>query len=231
MAEPQRFLQKDAEGRDLLGYRQSNGVNSKGFYVGFQEIFRGPEELIRERQRIYLPLLKHAVLVVDLGCGRGEMLDLLKEAGVAARGVDSDSDMVGRCRAKGHVVDHLDALEFLRQQPLRSIPAVFSAQVIEHLRFAELQEFLALCRSRLQKDGLLVAETVNPHALEAFKTFHTDLTHERPIFPEVALALCQLSGFEEAHIIFPMGDGNLERDRESQGEYAIVARGTTEQSA
>ena len=95
--------------------------------------------------------------------------------------------------------------------------------MIEHFPFDALKEFLALCRSRLRRGGLLVAETVNPHALEAFKTFYTDLTHQRPIFPEVALALCQLSGFEQAHILFPLGSGDLDSDRQSQGEYAVVA--------
>jgi hypothetical protein len=64
---------------------------------------------------------------------------------------------------------------------------------------------------------------VNPHSLEAFKTFYTDLTHQRPIFPEVGLALSQLAGFEEAYVTFPLGSGELESDRRSQGEYAIVA--------
>jgi spermidine synthase len=95
--------------------------------------------------------------------------------------------------------------------------------VIEHFSFDQLKEFLALCRSRLRTGGLLIAETVNPHALEAFKTFYTDLQHQRPIFPEVALVLCQLSGFEQAYIMFPLGSGDLDRDRQDRGEYAVVA--------
>ena len=131
--------------------------------------------------------------------------------------------MVRHCRDKGHLVEQMDALEFLREQAPQSLPAIFSAQVIEHLTFAELKELLELCRSRLQPGGVFVAETVNPHALEAFKTFYTDLTHERPIFPEVALSLFQLAGFEEAYVVFPLGTGDLDRDRQSQGEYAVVA--------
>ena len=89
----------------------------------------------------------------------------------------------------------MDALTFLRDRPPASLGAIFTAQVVEHFAFDVLKEFLALCRSRLRQGGLLVAETVNPHSLEAFKTFYTDLSHQRPIFPEVALAFCQLSGF------------------------------------
>jgi SAM-dependent methyltransferase len=223
MADPSRFLGTDEHGRDRLGYRAEPGPRPRGFYLGFEDVFRGPETLIRDRQRPYLSLLRTRSAVVDLGCGRGEMLDLLREAGVPARGIDPDADMVRHCRDKGHAVDQVDALAFLRGQPLQSLPAVFSAQVIEHLTFADLKELLELGRSRLQPGGVFVAETVNPHALEAFKTFHTDLTHERPIFPEVALSLFQLAGFEEAYVLFPLGSGDLDRDRRSQGEYAVVA--------
>jgi glycosyltransferase involved in cell wall biosynthesis/2-polyprenyl-3-methyl-5-hydroxy-6-metoxy-1,4-benzoquinol methylase len=222
MSDRSRFLVKDDQGREQLGYRAGSGSRGEG-YLGFEEVFRGPESVIRDRQRVYLPLLRQRSRVVDLGCGRGEMLDLLKEAGVAAVGVDADTDMVRYCRSKGHVVEQRDVVEFLREQAPHSIEAFFSAQVIEHLPFEVFKEFLALCRSRLSAGGVLIAETVNPHSLEAFKTFHTDLTHQRPIFPEVALTLCQLAGFEEARIMFPLGSGELEADRRSQGEYAVVA--------
>jgi glycosyltransferase involved in cell wall biosynthesis/SAM-dependent methyltransferase len=227
MSDPNRFLEKDSQGRARLGYRAGDRAEGEGFYVGFEEVFRGPEALIRERQRAYLPILRTRRAVVDLGCGRGEMLDVLREAGVAATGVDLDADMVRHCRTKGHVVEQRNALEYLRGQAPNSVEALFSAQVIEHLPFDALREFLQLCRSRLRPGGVLIAETVNPHALEAFKTFYTDLTHQRPIFPEVALALCQLAGFEEAHILFPLGSGDLEDDRRSRGEYAIVATAPT----
>jgi cyclopropane fatty-acyl-phospholipid synthase-like methyltransferase len=222
MADAGKFLEKDERGAVRLGYR-STSAGEKAFYPGFEEIFRGPETLVRERQRAYLPLFGGCDRVVDIGCGRGEMLDLLRESGIPATGVDSDSDKLGHCRAKGHTVEQADALVFLRRQADGSLPAVFSAQMIEHLTFDELKQFLALCRAKLQSGGILIAETVNPHSLEAFKTFYTDLTHQRPIFPEVALALCELSGFEKAHVRFPLGSDDLDANRRSQGEYAVVA--------
>ena len=223
MTDPDRFRETDTSGRERLGYRASNGASGGAFYLGFEEIFRGPEAFIRDRQRVYLPLLEARRDVVDVGCGRGEMLNLLREVHVSALGVDNDPDMVRRCRAKGHCVEEMDALMFLRDRPPASLGAIFSAQVVEHFAFDVLKEFLALCRSRLRQGGLLIAETVNPHALEAFKTFHTDLSHQRPIFPEVALAFCQLSGFEQAYVLFPLGSRDLNSDRQSQGEYAVVA--------
>ena len=223
MADPDHFRERDADGRDRLGYGSTNGTGPSALYVGFEDLFRGPQTLVRDRQAVYLPLLRQAPHVVDIGCGRGEMLDLLEAARTPATGIDIDPDMVAICRAKGHRVEQMDAVQFLRDQGEGSLAAVFSAQVIEHMTFEQLKAFLTLCRSRLRPGGTAIVETVNPHALEAFKTFYTDLTHQRPIFPEVALALAQLAGFDRAHVVFPHGKGTLTDNRRSQGEYAVVA--------
>ncbi len=223
MSDPRSFLIEEAGGRRHLGYR-ANGSEAAPFYRGFEDIFRGPESFIRDRQRFYLPILREYSRVLDVGCGRGEMLDLLKEAGIPAAGVDLDDGMIKRCRERGHTVVQAEVLEYLRQQPDRSIPAIFCAQVIEHMTFEDLRTFLLLSRAKLEPGGALIAETVNPHSLEAFKTFWTDLTHQRPIFPEVALALCSLAGYPRADIVFPLGSGDLDLDRPTQGEYAVIAR-------
>jgi glycosyltransferase involved in cell wall biosynthesis/2-polyprenyl-3-methyl-5-hydroxy-6-metoxy-1,4-benzoquinol methylase len=222
MDDPARFDTTAPDGRRVFGYDRRLRRRSDG-YRAFEDIFRGPERLIRERQRVYVPLLTPCEPVVDLGCGRGEMLDLLREAGVEATGVDIDSAMVQRCRAKGHAVAQSEALRYLCEQPDRSLGAVFAAQMIEHLSHEDLQEMLRLSRQKLRPDGRLILETVNPHSLEAFKTFWTDLTHVKPIFPEVALAWCWLSGFEQAEVLFPTGSGRLEEDRRTQGQYAVLA--------
>jgi O-antigen chain-terminating methyltransferase len=104
-----------------------------------------------------------------------------------------------------------------------SVPAIFAAQVVEHLPYESLLSFLEICRAKLRTGGQLIFETINPHSLEAFKTFYTDLTHQRPIFPEVAVALCWLTGFDQAYVFYPNGQGDLEEDRKTQGEYAVVA--------
>ena len=198
-------------------------ASARPFCLGFEEIVRVPETLVRKRQRAYLPLLKNRDRVLDVGCGRGEMLDLLREALIPGLGIDIDPDMVRHCRAKGHTVEQVEAVRFLREQPEGSLSAVFTAQLIEHLPLDDLRQFLTLCRTRLMTGGVLIAETVNPHSLEAFKTIYADLTHQRPIFPEAALALCQLAGFEQPYVMFPLGSGDLDRDRQSQGEYAVVS--------
>ena len=182
----------DALGRPRLGYR--GGAGAAPVYAGFEDLFRGSEALIRERQRVYLDVIGLRAPVVDLGSGRGEMLQLLAAAGIEARGVDLDEAMVERARATGADVHHGDALDFLMKQEDASLGAIFSAQFIEHLPTALLPELLEIARSKLRPDGLFIAETVNPHSPRALKVFWLDPTHQHPLFPETMLALCTLHG-------------------------------------
>ncbi|HVH25674.1 MAG TPA: methyltransferase domain-containing protein [Vicinamibacterales bacterium] len=222
MDDPDRFRFTDGTGRIVLGFQSRRGLGGDT-YLAFEDIFRGSEAFIQERFRVYLPFLKSHARVVEIACGRGELLDVLSEAGVPACGVDVDDAMVRRCRAKGHAVEKRDALSFLREQADGSLPAIFTAQFVEHLSYPDLMSFLELSRAKLKAGGQLIFETVNPHSLEAFKTFWTDLTHQRPIFPEVAVALCWLLDFDQAYVFFPNGSGDIEKDRASRGEYAVVA--------
>jgi hypothetical protein len=222
MSKPGDFQLKTPEGHIVLGYDGQPG-DGGGVYQGFEDVFRGDESFIRDRLKGYLPLLRGHGHVLDLGCGRGEMLDLLAREGVTACGVDSDPAMVARCRKKGLEVVEADAIAHLRAVPEHSLGAVFAAQFIEHLSYPALNELLSLAHGRLVPGGILIAETVNPHAIEAFKTFWTDLTHHAPIFPEVALTLCRLHGFVSGRIVFPLGSGELDEDRRNCGEYAVVA--------
>jgi len=224
MAHPELLHTKDAHGRGVLGYSRQDAISSRKTYLEFEEMFRGTEDFIRERQRVYVPMLTGHEPVVDVGCGRGELLDLLAKAGVKAIGVDIDADMVERCRSKGHKVVRADALDYLRGQPDASFGAIFSAQFVEHISYEDLLAFLELATRKLEPGGVLIAETVNPHSVPAFKAFWVDLTHERPIFPETLLALCRTAGFVEARVLYPNGQGDQERDRTREGEYAVVAQ-------
>ena len=226
MSDPDRFCCIDDRGKQCLGFRATPTV-TRGSYADFEDIFRGSEPFIRGRLRAYLPLLRAHAHVVEIGCGRGEVLDLLRDEGVSAIGVDIDAAMVKRCLDKGHRVEKIDGVSYLERQPDSSLSAVFSAQVVEHLTYDELMSFLKLSVAKLTDGGQLIFETVNPHSLEAFKTFWTDLTHQKPIFPEVALALCWLVGFDAAYVLFPNGGDDLETNRRTQGEYAVIATKTT----
>jgi SAM-dependent methyltransferase len=207
----------------VLGYR---GVTApaRDAYREFEEVFRGPEERVRERQRVFVDLVRDHEPVLDAGCGRGEFLDLLRESGVSYVGVDSDEGMAERCRAKGHdQVERVTANEYLERLPDGQLGAVFSAQVIEHMPYPDLARFLELSLAKLRAGGRFVAETVNPHAPHALKAFWVDPTHRHPLFPETALVLCRLAGFASAYVFHPLGSGHVEDDRFDQNEYALVA--------
>ena len=223
MSDPSLLQTTDAQGRPAMGYRGLEPGGRSAGYAAFEDIFRGPQDFIRERMRPYLDLVRTHEPIIDVGCGRGEFLDLLAAEEIHATGVDLDEGMVAICRAKGHEVAVADALDYLRELDDGSIGTVFSAQFIEHLSSADIVEYVRAAQRVLRSDGIFIAETVNPHSIQAFKTFWTDLTHKAPIFPEVAVALCRQAKFERALVIFPNGNGNLDHDRRSTGEYAVVA--------
>ncbi|HVB01397.1 MAG TPA: glycosyltransferase [Acidimicrobiales bacterium] len=221
MSDPETFTLREGVDKEFLGFR---GNSRKGLgHASFEDIFRGPEELIRNRMRAYVSLINPADTVVDIGSGRGEFLDVLRDAGVNAIGVDIDESMVERSTEKGHEVIKQDAVAFLRSREDGSISTIFSAQFIEHLSYSQLRHFLRESYRSLSEGGVLILETVNPYSVPAFRTFWTDLTHERPIFPEVLLALLMEEGFDEARVIFPNGTESLEVDRWVEGEYAVIA--------
>ena len=181
------------------------------------------EPLFRTRQRLSLPLLAHRARVLDIGCGRGGMLDLLRVAKIHAVGIDRDPEMVRHCRANGHTVELADPLPFLQAQSGGSVDAIFSARLVERLPFEELQEFFRLCRDRLEVGGLLIAEAASPHRRAALETPTAIAPSAGVIRPQVALTLCQLAGFEEARVLFLAGVGDLDSDRHAHAPYAVVA--------
>jgi SAM-dependent methyltransferase len=215
---------------EVLGFRSGaairgeprRGADRDADYVAFEGLFRGPTERVAESQRPYLTLVREHAPVLDVGCGRGEFLTLLAAAGIAARGVDGDGGMVARCRALGLDVARGDVNEHLDGLPDGSLGTVFSAQVIEHLPHTELRRMLELSLRKLAPGGLFIAETVNPHRISSLKNFWVDLTHQHPIFPEVALAICGIAGFRSAYVFAP-GFEDFERARLDSPAYAVVA--------
>lgn len=217
-------FEEGAAGR-VFGYDEAGAVAGEGAYRQFEDLFRGSEEFIADRQRRYLEVIGDCAPAVDLGCGRGEFLDLLADAGIEATGVDADAGMVARCREKGHARTILgDGVAYLDGLEDASLGLVFSAQVVEHLPPDVLVRLLAIAHRKLRPGGLLVAETVNPHSPAALKAFWVDVTHQHPLFPETMLALCRNAGFASAYVFHPNGTGDVEADRHATGEYAIVAR-------
>lgn len=170
-------------------------------YAGFEDLFRGSESEIRQRMADYLPIFAGATDVVDIGCGRGEFLDLLTTAGVSARGVDLNHEMVERCRARGFDVTETDGLSFLAGAAPGSIGGLIASQVVEHLQPDYLLRLLAAAAQALCPGAALVLETINPACWSAFfDSYVRDLTHVRPVHPDTLKFLVMAAGFTDVAI-------------------------------
>jgi SAM-dependent methyltransferase len=172
-------------------------------YVGFEDQFRGSRDVIRERLASYLPLFDGAADVLDVGCGRGEFLDLLAARGITARGIDLNHEMAEGCRARGLDVTEADAVGYLSTLADASLGGIFAAQVVEHLQPGYLLRFLELAFHKLRPGGRLVLETLNPACWVAFfESYIRDITHVWPLHPETLKYLVVASGFTKAAVDF-----------------------------
>lgn len=170
-------------------------------YVGFEDLFRGSEVEIQGRMADYVEIFRGRTDVLDVGCGRGEFVEALGEAGVTARGIDLNHEMVARCRARGLDVTEADALSYLRGLADESLGGLIAAQVVEHLAPDYLLGFLTAAFDKLRPGSPLVLETINTASWAAFfDSYVRDLTHVRPIHPDTLRYLVTASGFADARI-------------------------------
>jgi O-antigen chain-terminating methyltransferase len=201
---------------------------------------RGSTESVRERQRVYVDDLRGAAPVLDVGCGRGELLSLLRDAGIEARGIDADADMVAYARGDGLDVQQADVVEYLGTLADGELGGIFMAQVVEHLPPDVLLRTLELAAAKLRRGGVLVAETINPLSPIALRNYFADLTHAQPLVPETLELLARQSGFAETEVRYlnapaerlaepddPVIAANVRRLNEllfAPLDYALVAR-------
>lgn len=172
-------------------------------YAGLEERFRGGEDEIKDRQRVYVRYFEGRSDVLDIGCGRGEFLELMRESGVKARGLDVDLDMILLCREKGLDVLHSEAFAHLAALADDSLGGIFAGQVIEHLHPQRVVELVSLCRRKLEPDGVLVLETPNPKCLMVFaETFYKDPSHIQPIHPDTMQFVLESLGFQQVELQF-----------------------------
>ena len=214
---------EDPFGR-VVGFRTERAAASEDRYRAFEGEFRGPRARVKSLVECYLGALEPALgPVLEIGSGRGEFVELLRAANFVVRGSDPDDGMVRAAAAAGVNLEHRDARAALAASADGSLGAVFASHVIEHLPYGELLDVLADAHRALRPGGRLIAETVNPHAAHALKTFWVDLTHQHPIFPEVALALARSTGFRRAYVTFPGASGDVDADRFEHSSWALVA--------
>lgn len=170
-------------------------------YVGFENEFRGSREIIRERLEAYLPHFEGTSDVLDVGCGRGEFLDLLKTRGINGRGVDVNHEMVEECRARGLDVDEGDAVSYVERLGDATLGGLIAVQVVEHLEPDYLLQLLELAFHKLRPGAPLILETLNPACwLAFFESYIRDVTHRWPLHPETLKYFVLASGFASADI-------------------------------
>jgi O-antigen chain-terminating methyltransferase len=149
----------------------------------------------------YVPFFAGASDVLDVGCGRGEFLELLAANGIAARGIDLNHEMAESCQARGLDVTEADAVGYLASLPDGSLGGLFAAQVVEHLPPAYLLQFLELAFHKLRPGARLILETLNPACWVAFfESYIRDITHVWPLHPETLQFLVVASGFTSAAV-------------------------------
>jgi SAM-dependent methyltransferase len=200
-------------------------------YLELEERHRGTEEEISARFAVYLDHLPESGTVLDLGCGRGETLELLRDAGYQGRGVDSSQMMIEQCRAKGLEVEQLDLISALERQEEASVSAVVSLHVIEHLPPVVIARLVRLAWRALEPGGVLILETPNPLSMVvAARNFWLDPTHQRPVHPESLEVLFGSVGFESVRRLEMRPYTDAERLPEIpldqlEGETKILADG------
>lgn len=209
-----------------------------GVYALFEERFRGSPEEIARGQRFYLTFLKGLPgPVLDVGCGRGEFLGLLKAEGIAASGIESNPVSVEACRKAGLDVEPGDGLELLGKRPTGKLGAVVAFQVVEHWLPDAIFRFLQEARRALAGGGVVIAETINADSLSALRAFYLDPTHARPVPAEALRFLAEAAGFTDVRIELrsPLPDSErLEERSENEKrlnallfapqDYALIAR-------
>ncbi|HEY7289957.1 MAG TPA: methyltransferase domain-containing protein [Vicinamibacterales bacterium] len=170
-------------------------------YVAFEDAFRGSDDVIAARVRAYVPLFRGATDVLDIGCGRGELLAALRSAGITARGVDSNAAMIAAAREHNLDVTHADAIGYLDGVADESLGGIVAIQVVEHLEPRDLLRLLDLASRKLRHGAPAVLETINAACwLAFFSSYVRDFTHVRPLHPDTLQYLLRASGFERVEI-------------------------------
>lgn len=178
------------------------------FYRAFEDKFRGSRELILQRLRVYLPFIEPLVnnslrpLAIDLGCGRGEWLEILSETGFEPLGVDLDAGMLQACNERGWRAVKADAIDYLKMQSDNSAWVISAFHVVEHLSFESLQSLISQSLRVLHPGGLLILETPNPeNLLVSTQYFYLDPTHQRPLPSELLAFVLEYAGFSRVKTV------------------------------
>lgn len=202
---------------------------SNNFYRAFEEQHRGSRDLIRQRLEVYRPFIAplvgiyHPASAIDLGCGRGEWLELANDAGLEANGVDLDACMLAACIERGLAVTQGDALAHLQALPDESQAMVSGFHIAEHLPFDALQTIAQQALRVLKPGGLLILETPNPENLVVGScNFYLDPTHQHPLPPPLLSFLTEYTGFVRVRTIRLQESETLHDDAAAVSLMAVL---------
>lgn len=170
-------------------------------YEAFEDKFRGSSDDIKSRQKKYLPYFSGRSNVLDIGCGRGEFLDLLFENGISAKGVDLSAENIKYCVGKDVVL--ADGIRYLETVPDNSLGGIFCAQVIEHISTNELIKLMSLANRKLQQGASAIFETLNPKCLMIYaESMYLDPSHTKPVHPLTVQFIAEQAGFESTELLY-----------------------------
>jgi O-antigen chain-terminating methyltransferase len=210
------------------------------FYRAFEDRYRGSRALIKSRLAVYLPFIKPLQEIygeckaVDLGCGRGEYLEIMGEIGFHAHGVDLDEGMLAACHERGFSASRADAIAYMRSLPDESQVVVSGFHIAEHIPFEALQTLVQESLRVLKPGGLLILETQNPENLVVgTASFWLDPTHQRPLPPPLLSFLTAHYGFARTKILRLQESSELGKSMDVRllnvingvsPDYAVVAQ-------
>ena len=213
---------------------------SDNFYRAFEDKHRGSRELIKSRLEIYLPFIEKIKEIqpkpktIDLGCGRGEWLELLSENDCEAQGIDLDEGMLQACTQRGFNVKRQDAIEALRNLDDASISVVSGFHIVEHLPFEVLQTLVQESLRVLKPGGILIMETPNPENIKvATENFYLDPTHIKPIPSALLTFLPEFYGYNRTKVLRLQESKEIEKEvnislfqilEGVSPDYAIIAQ-------
>ena len=170
-------------------------------YFVFEDRFRGSSEDILARQQRYVQYFSNCRNVLDIGCGRGEFLDLLRENEIGGHGIDAHEDMVLFCQKKGLSVLKGDAAAYLDSTEDKTLDGIFMAQVVEHLVPSDLISLIGSACRTMKFGTYIVIETINPLSVYALvNNFCIDLSHVRPVHPQTLVFLLESQGFRDISV-------------------------------
>lgn len=202
----ERILQAENNLRDINTYiQETEAKKNKSLdidYFDFENYFRGPRETIMQWQEVYLPYFEGRKNVLDLGCGRGEFLELMTKHGIDATGVDLYGKAIDYCKGLGLRAECTDCIQYLGAQ--EKVGGIFASQLIEHLATEDMVQLLRLAYQKLEDGAYLILETPNPMCLSSFThAFYIDPSHNKPVHPLTVKYILERAGYREVNLIFP----------------------------